>query len=131
MANHQLPLALLPDTFAVCRLASDEPLPAWALTGGFVSLVRTIDEQSVVCRQDVVPAGVRCERGWRCLRVEGTLDFALVGVLVALLMPLAAAGVSVFVVSTFDTDYLLVPEATLGRAVEALREAGHRVQGAE
>ncbi len=81
----------------------------------------------MVCAREAVPAGVRCEGGFRCLRVAGTLDFALVGVLAALLAPLAAAGVSAFAVSTFDTDYLLVREADLGRAADALRAAGHRV----
>src|SRR5262245_27487947 len=119
-------LIILPGTYAVCRLAADTPAPAWA-AGEFVSVTRTADELSVVCRADLVPEGVRCERGWRCLRVAGTLDFGMVGVLASLLAPLAAAGVSVFAVSTFDTDYLLVKETTLATAVEALRRAGHTV----
>ena len=90
-------------------------------------MTRTAEELSVVCREEVVPGGVRCERGWRCLRVAGTLDFSLVGVLALLLVPLAGAGVAVFCVSTFDTDYLLVRDADLARATEALGAAGHRV----
>ena len=74
-----------------------------------------------------MPEGVRCERGWRCLGVAGTLDFSLVGVLAAMLGPLAGAGVSVFVLSTFDTDYLLVKEADFQRAVGVLGRAGHAV----
>jgi hypothetical protein len=95
--------------------------------GSFLSVTRTADELSVVCAQDAVPGGVRCERGWRCLRVAGTLEFSLVGVLASLLGPLADAAVGVFVVSTFDTDYLLVKERDFGRAVEALRRHGHPV----
>jgi hypothetical protein len=126
MAEHHLTLLLLPGTYAVCRLPTDDTVPPWA-AGPFLSVTRTADELSVVCGEDAVPAGVRCERGFRCLRVAGTLGFGLVGVLAALLEPLAGAGVSVLAVSTFDTDYLLVREADLGRAAEALRAAGHRV----
>jgi hypothetical protein len=112
--------------FAVCRLASDAPLPAWA-AGPLVSITRTPDELSIVCRREDVPDDVRCEPGWRCLRVAGLLEFALVGVLAGLLPPLADAGIPVFVVSTFDTDYLLVKEDRLEAAVAVLRGAGHRV----
>jgi hypothetical protein len=121
-------LVSLHGTFAVCRLAADAPVPAWAAGGPFASITRTADELSVVCRQEAVPDGVTCERGWRCLRVAGVIDFAAVGVLAALVVPLAGAGISVFAVSTFDTDYLLVKEHDLPRAVEVLRRAGHAVR---
>jgi hypothetical protein len=120
-----LTLVPLDGTFAVCRLATDAPLPGWVGGGPLVSITRTADELSVVCRQETVPEGVRCERGWRCLRVAATLDFSLVGVLASLLGPLADAGVSVFVVSTFDTDYLLVKEPAFQQAEEVLSRAGH------
>ena len=77
-----------------------------------------------------MPAGIRCERGWRVLRFAGTLDFTLVGVLASLLVPLADADVAVFVVSTFDTDYLLVKEDRLDAVVEVLRREGHGVESA-
>ncbi len=125
--GHKLRLDPLEGSFAVCRLAPDAPLPAWAASGPFVSITRTADELSVVCREDVIPDGVRCERGWRCLRVAGTLDFSLVGVLASLLGPLAEAGISVFVVSTFDTDYVLVKATNFEQAVGVLRRAGHTV----
>ena len=131
--NEILTLVPLDGRFAVCRLAADAPLPAWAAAdpaGSFLSITRTADELSIVARQDAVSDGVRCERGWRCLRVAGTLDFALVGVLAALLAPLADAGIAVFVVSTFDTDYLLMKDDRFDEAVEALRRAGHRVGSA-
>jgi hypothetical protein len=122
-----LPLMLVPvtGTFAVCKLPPDAPLPHWAAGSPFCSITRTPDELSVVCHQDAVPAGVRCERGWRCLRVGGTLDFSLVGVLASLVGPLSVAAVSVFVLSTFDTDYLLVKEQDLGLAVQVLLRHGH------
>jgi hypothetical protein len=124
-------LISLDGLFAVCRLAAEAPLPAWAAggpSGSLVSITRTADELSIVCRQELVPEGVRCERGWRVLRVAGTLDFNLVGVLAALLAPLAEAGVAVFVLSTFDTDYLLVKDDRLDAADDALRRAGHGVE---
>jgi hypothetical protein len=123
-----LTLVPLDGRYAVCRLDPGDPLPAWAAGGPFVSVTRTDEELSVVCQQEAVPAGVRCERDWRCLRVAGTLDFALVGVLASLTGPLAEAGVSVFAVSTFDTDYLLVKEEKWEAAVAALRAFGHVVQ---
>src|SRR5205823_1115510 len=87
------------------------------------SVTRTGDELSVVCRQEVVPAGTRAEDGWRCLRVAGAMSFDLVGVLAALTTPVAAAGVGVFAFSTFDTDYLLVKAERLPEAGAALPPA--------
>jgi hypothetical protein len=127
---HALRLVLLSDNFAVCRLPAGSPIPAWAI-GELVSITRTAEELSIVCRADAVPDSVRRETDWRCLRVDGALDLSLVGVLAALAAPLAEAGVSVFAVSTFDTDYLLVKEANLARAIEALRMAGHSLQTTE
>lgn len=127
MIDH-LTLSLLPDTLAVCRLAPDADVPAWAWAGEPASVTRTRDELSIVCRADAVPRDVRTEGGWRCLKVEGPLDFAWTGILAALTAPLAAAGVSLFAVSTYDTDYLLVKAENLDRAAEALRGAGHRVE---
>ena len=117
-------LQALPGLSAVCRLPPDAPWPIWA-KGDFVTISRTVDELSVVCAAECVPADVRCERGWRCLRVAGVIDFSVVGVLSSLTAPLAEAGVSVFAVSTFDTDYLLVKEVDFGRACAALRVHGH------
>jgi hypothetical protein len=116
-------IALLSGRYAVCRLEPDAPVPAWA-RGEFVSITRTADELSVVCDEADVPPDARCERGWRRLKLAGPLDFALVGVLHSLLAPLAAAGVSVFAVSTYDTDYVLVRDADLHRALAALKDAG-------
>jgi GNAT superfamily N-acetyltransferase len=126
-ASRTFDLLVLPGKYAVCRLPAEEPLPAWATAGVFVSVTRTREELSVVCPEDAVPGGVECRRGWRCLRVAGRLDFSLVGVLASLLAPVAEAGVSVVALSTFDTDYFLVPEADLAAAAEALRGRGHRV----
>ena len=123
-------LLLLSGTFAICRLAPDEPIPKWA-TGEFVSVTRTTDELSIVCRDDQVPAEADAERCWRCLRVAGTLDFSETGVLASLAEPLAAAGISIFVVSTFDTDYLLVRDNSLSDAIAAMQKTGQTVDKAE
>jgi hypothetical protein len=96
-------LEVLPGTYAVCRLDPGAPAPE-----RFFSLTRTSEELSLVCEERDVPAGARTETGFRAFRVAGTLDFALTGVLASLTAPLAAAQVSVFALSTFDTDYLLV-----------------------
>ena len=117
-------LQALPGLYAVGRLPPDAPWPRWA-KGEFVSISRTADELSVVCAAECVPAEVRCERGWRCLRVADVLDFSMVGVLSSLTASLAESGVSVFAVSTFDTDYLLVKEVDFDRACAALRVHGH------
>jgi hypothetical protein len=121
-------LLLLPDRLAVCRLAGDAPVPAWALPGPLSSLTRTAEELSIVCPEVQVPDGVRHEGGWRALRIAGTLDFAQVGVLASLLAPLADAGVSVFALSTFYTDYVLLRERDLDRGRLALERAGHVVE---
>lgn len=126
MSSSGFELTLLPQCLAVCRLAPGAPLPGWA-AGELLAITRTATELSLVCDQAGVPAGVTAESGWRALRVAGPLDFSLTGVLAALAVPLAAAGVSIFALSTFDTDYVLVKEAALPAALEALRRAGHRV----
>jgi hypothetical protein len=126
-ASRSLRLEVLPGVLAVCRLDADEPLPEWALSSSFLSITRTSDELSVVCSHETVPPEIQCEQGWRCLRVEGPLDFSEIGILAALSSVLAAAGVSLFAISTFDTDYLLVKEGDLQRAVTGLGEAGHHI----
>jgi hypothetical protein len=124
----RLSLVCLDGVYAVCRLPAGATVPDWATRGGLWSLTRTPDELSVLCAEAVVPAGVRHEPGWRCLRVAGTLPLGEVGVVSALAGPLAEAGVSVFVLSSFDTDYLFVRAEQWERAVEALRAAGHEVR---
>lgn len=121
-----LRLALFPATVAVCRLAPDAPWPQWP-RGAFTSITRTPDELSVVCDEDAVPAEVRADRGWRVLRVEGPLAFELTGIAASLTAPLAAAKISVFLIATFDTDYLLVKEEVREQAIAVLRGAGHDV----
>lgn len=111
---------------AVCRLAPDAPLPDWT-EGTFTSITRTPDELSIVCDETAVPTGVQAASGWRLLSIEGPIPFETTGVASALIAPLSAAGVSVFLVATFDTDYLLLRADTFEHSLELLREAGHEV----
>jgi len=127
METRRLTLELVVGRYAVCRLGPSEPPPAWARGGPFVSITRTDAELSVVCPQEAVPTAVLAEPGWRCLRVAGPLGFGMTGILASLSGPLASSGVSIFVVSTYDTDYLMVQERDLDRAVDALTRAGHSV----
>jgi hypothetical protein len=112
-------LAPVPGHFAVARLAPDAPFPSWA-TGALVSLTRSADELSIVCDDAAVPTGIPALRDLAALRVVGTIDPAAVGILAALTGALAAAAISVFAFSTFDTDYLLLARADLDRALAAL-----------
>jgi uncharacterized protein len=125
MTNLKLTLSCLSDILAICRLEADAPIPSWADGGNFTSITRTADELSVVCSFQDVPAGIRCEKGYRCIKVEGPLDFALTGIISSLATVLAQEGISIFPVSTFDTDYLLVKEEQMEKAVQALSQAGH------
>ncbi|WP_203710576.1 ACT domain-containing protein [Asanoa siamensis] len=126
-------LDLLPEDYAVCRLPAGSALPPGLVGGGngdrpgVVSVTWTADEVSVICRADLVPDGATAEAPWRCLRVEGPLDFALTGVLASMVGPLAAARVNIMAFSTYDTDYLLVPSVRLAEAVATLDRAGHPV----
>lgn len=119
-------LVALPGDYAVCRLDPGDDAPE-ATAGGFTSVTRTEDETSVVCLATDAPAGARTEGPFAALRVTGPLDFSLTGIIAGLTAPLADAGVSVFAISTFDTDYLLVPRDSLDVASAALRSAGHGV----
>jgi uncharacterized protein len=120
-------LTVLGERLSICRLDAGEEVPAWATGGHFFSVTRTRDELSVVCPDDVVPESISRERGWCALRLEGPFDLSMVGVLASVASPLAEAGASIFAVSTFDTDYVLVREEQLDLAVDTLRASGHRV----
>lgn len=130
---HRLQLSVVPGELAVCRLAAEASVPPWLPTHGFVSVTRTAEELSIVCDATVVPSPpgpeVRVQAGWRCIRFEGPFAFTETGILLSVLAPLAGAGVGVFVLSTFDTDYVLVPQDALDATVVALEAAGHIVAG--
>jgi hypothetical protein len=123
----ELTLTVLGDRLAVCRLDARMDIPAWATGSSFFSVTRTEDELSIVCPEADVPGDVVRERSWRALKLEGPFDLSMVGILSSVAAPLAEAGASIFAVSTFDTDYVLVREEQLDLAVDALRKHGHEV----
>lgn len=125
----KLTVHVRPGDYVVLRLAGDAAVPAGLLdvTGGLVSVTRTQDELSVVCPAEHAPAADQTETGWRLLTVRGPFEFTLTGIMAALAGALAAAGVPLFALSTYDTDHLLVKGDDLGRATTALVEAGHEV----
>jgi uncharacterized protein len=126
-ATRRLELTLLAERFAISRLAADAAIPDWATRGSFFSVTRTGDELSVVTEISQVPVGVQSQPGWRVFKVHGPFVLSEIGVLSALAAPLAGAKISLFAVSTFDTDYLLVAAETLSAAIAALGRAGHTI----
>lgn len=120
-------LRWMPKRFAICRWDPDASIPHWARNQPFYSMTRTPNEFSIVCDVSGVPSEFPADRGWRALEVAGPMDLSTVGVLASLLTPLAQAGIAIFAISTFDTDYILVKESAAESAENALRMAGHEV----
>ena len=125
--KQKLRFSLVPGSFAVCRLAANAAVPAWALRGEFFSVTRTSDELSIACAQENVPSGTQAAGPWSCFKLLGPFAFELTGVLSSVLEPLAANGISIFAISTYDTDYVLVREESAAAAIEALHNAGHEL----
>jgi hypothetical protein len=126
-----LNLILLEGEFAICQLDAASDLPDWIFKGDLYAITRTPDELSIICRHDQLPEPLPCEPGWRLLKVKGPFTFDEIGVLSALLAPLATAGISILAISTFNTDYLLIKTQNLDQAVHILQEAGHEIEQVE
>jgi hypothetical protein len=131
MEYKRLSLKLMPDRMAVCRFDPVAELPDWFDMSGFYSITRSKEELTIVCREALVASGTTCENGWRYFKVQGVLDFSEIGIIFSLTQPLAESGISVFVISTFDTDYFMVKEKDLAKAVDVFTAAGHRVMPAD
>jgi hypothetical protein len=129
VSEARMALTVLPEAMAICRLGPDEPAPGWLSNGGFYCLTHTAASLTVVTLENRVAEQVECDRGWRCLEVRGPLALNLTGVLASLTAPLARVGVPVFVVSSYETDFLLVKESMLTQAKHALEQAGHVILG--
>lgn len=126
--QHHLNLSLKKDRLAVCLLPPDAPIPAWASSpSAFTTISRTSDKLSIVCVENIVPAGIKKEAGWRMFKVDGPLDFALTGIL-ASIAELAKARISIFAISTYDTDYVMVKQDKVDIAIKVLKAAGHMVR---
>jgi hypothetical protein len=125
--SRSLELHLFPGRIAICRLDAEEESPSWAGSEVLSSVTRTQAETTVVCPEENVPAGISCNKGWRCLRIGGVLDFSETGVLSSLTAPLAGEGIPVYALSTYSTDLILIKEKDLSGALRVLTEAGHTV----
>lgn len=123
-----LTLQLLNDTYSIHRLQQKADIPAAALAAPFVSITRTDDELSIVIPQSIKLESDNQETDWRCLKVMGPLDFSLTGILARISKVLAEAEISIFAVSTFDTDYILIKSAKTEKAVNTLQNAGYTIQ---
>ena len=118
-------LQIMPQAMTVCRVASEAEL---RLDGDLVFIGKTDEEYSLVCPTDCVPEDtVEREDGWRCFRIRGVLDFSLIGVLAKISAILAENAIGIFVVSTFNTDYVLVKAENFDLAMSLLAAAGYSV----
>ncbi|MEL4305361.1 ACT domain-containing protein [Methanococcoides sp. LMO-2] len=127
MKNNILNLTLLKNKFGVCRLEGDNSIPEWADSNEICSITRTAEELSIVCPEENIPSGIICEKDWKCLKVEGPLDFSLIGILARISNLLAEEKISIFVISTYNTDYILVREADVKATIEKLSANGYMV----
>lgn len=127
MSGKILTMKLLREKYGVCRLSKTDSIPEWAQSCDFFSVTRTEDELSVVCAQDCIPEGIKCEMDWRVLKIQGPLDFSLIGILASISTTLAQRGISIFAVSTYDTDYILVKDRDIDNAISALLNERYEV----
>ncbi len=118
----KLNLSVLPEKLGICHFEKNSKIPDWAKEISFCSVTRTVDELSIVADQDKIPAGVLFEGEWRAFKVEGPLGFTETGIVASLSKPLADGGVSIFYISTYETDYLLVEDKNLAKAKEILTQ---------
>ncbi|MBU0546723.1 ACT domain-containing protein [Patescibacteria group bacterium] len=116
----KLTLSILPEKFGICHFSENSPIPDWAKDIAFCSITRTTEELSIVCPQEKIPGGIMAEKDWRIFKVQGPLGFTLTGIVSSLSKPLAEAEISIFYISTYETDYVLVEEKNLEKAKEIL-----------
>ena len=125
--RHRLKFRRLTNSvYAIVRLAPDASIPKWATRGEFTSITRTSDELSIVCPIENLPAEVSSDR-WICLRLQGPFPLSLTGVLLSFIQPLSSIGIPIFVIATYDTDYVLIKEESAAAALSALQAAGHEL----
>ena len=127
--RHPLKFLWLKGPYAIVRLAGDAAIPEWATTGDFTSITRTADELSIVCRLENLPGEIHSAHGWQCFKLEGPFPFSQTGILLSFIGPLSSAGIPIFAISTFDTDYVLIPDEFASAALDAVERAGHELTG--
>jgi hypothetical protein len=120
-------LKLLKETFGVCRLSPSQTLPHWALENKqtLLSITYTDEELSVVCPLSSIPESIQCEQPWNAIKIIGPLDFGLTGILSSLTVPLAENSISIFAISSYDTDYILIKEKDITKAKLILEQNQH------
>jgi hypothetical protein len=116
------------DKYIICQLPSNSTIPEWGNLGEIFAVIRTSDELTVVCRETNIPGNVKFESGWRVLKVQGPLEFSQVGVISKLATTLADVDASIFILSTYDTDYILIKDSNLKQAIRALQQVGYRIK---
>ncbi len=119
----KLKLSILPNEYAIHRFSPESDIPT--LTGNFLSVTRTEDELSILCDADIALNSDESESGWACIKVLGPLDFFLTGILAKFSSVLAEAEISIFAISTYDTDYILVKKEKLVAAKDVLLQTGY------
>jgi len=127
--RHQLKFLRLKGPYAIVRLARDAAIPEWATKGDFTSITRTADELSIVCRLANLPREIRSAHRWQCFKLEGPFPFSQTGILLSFIGPLSSAGIPIFAISTFDTDYVLIQDEFANLALDAVERAGHELTG--
>ena len=120
-------LNLLSNKLAAVRMEPSQPIPEWAKGGSFCSITITPTEMSIFCESELIPEGIDKVDNWRAFQVDGQLDFELSGIIAQLAVPLSAKQISIFSISTYDTDYILVENRQLAGAIEVLKRAGHNI----
>ncbi|WP_066892270.1 ACT domain-containing protein [Clostridium nigeriense] len=123
----KLTLKLLKDKYSVCRLNKNDEIPKWIFQEEFFSITKTDEELSVVCLQDKIKENIKCEKDWRILKIEGPLDFSLIGILSRISTLMANNGISIFAISTYDTDYILIKEESINKAIEVLENNNYNI----
>ncbi|GMQ64866.1 ACT domain-containing protein [Vallitalea maricola] len=127
MSQKILTMKLLKEKYGVCRLDKTDEIPNWAKKSDFFSITKTLDELSIVCSQNSIPKNIKCEKDWRMLKIEGTLDFSLIGILATISTVLAQKEISIFALSTYDTDYILIKDNNIDNAIEALINENYKI----
>lgn len=123
----KLTLKLLKDKYSVCRLNKNDEIPKWIFQEEFFSITKTDEELSVVCLQDKIKENIKCEKDWRILKIEGPLDFSLIGILSKISTLMANNDISIFAISTYDTDYILIKEESINKAIEVLENNNYNI----
>ena len=123
----QLVLKLLPDYYAVCRLKENDDIPQRVRDLPFYAIIRTEESVTFICNQKLIDDTVECEKNWRCLELEGPFEFSEIGIISQVCGPLARAKIPVYVISAFETDYLLIKDGFLEAALATLKNSGHTV----